>query len=105
MTLSEKFQIPDDVALLYDFVNSLDLRRYVEQGVAHASGDEVATPAQLQAWLQARGLLKRGMRVSPAEHRRALELREALRSFLAAAPTERAAAAAPLWASAARFPL
>ena len=89
MKLSEKFPVPHDVALLYDFVNSVDLRRYVEQGVVHDPGDELATPAQLQDWLQARGLLKRGERVSPAEHRKALELRDALRSFLAAAPAER----------------
>jgi predicted RNA-binding Zn ribbon-like protein len=105
MRLSEKFQIPGDVALLYDFVNSVDLRRYVEQGVAHDPGDELATPTQLQNWLQARGLLKRGLRVSRAEHRDALALRDALRIFLAASPVERPTAAGPLEASAARFPL
>jgi len=104
MRLSEKFQIPGDVALLYDFVNSVDLRRYVEQGVAHDPGDELATPTQLQNWLQARGLLKRGLRVSRAEHRDALALRDALRIFLAASPVERPSAAGPLEASA-RFPL
>ena len=105
MKLSEKFPVPGDVALLYDFVNSVDLRRYVEQGVAHDPGDELATPAQLQSWLQARGLLKRGRRVSRAEHREALELRNALRIFLAAAPPGRASAMGPLTASATRFPL
>ncbi len=105
MKLSEKFQVPGDVALLYDFVNSVDLRRYVEQGVAHDPGDELATPTQLQNWLQARSLLKRGVRVSQAEHREALALRDALRIFLAAAPAERTSAAGPLEASAARFPL
>jgi predicted RNA-binding Zn ribbon-like protein len=105
MRLSEKFQVPGDVALLYDFVNSVDLRRYVEQGVAHDPGDEFATPAQLQSWLQARGLLKRGARVSRAERRDALELRDALRLFLAAAPAGRGSAMGPLTASATRFPL
>jgi predicted RNA-binding Zn ribbon-like protein len=105
MKLSEKFQVPDDVALLYDFANSLDLRRYLEQGIAHTPGDELATPTQLQNWLQARGLLKRAARISGAEHREALELRDALRIFLAAAPAERASAVGPLAASAARFPL
>jgi predicted RNA-binding Zn ribbon-like protein len=105
MRLSEKFQVPRDVALLYDFVNSVDQRRYVEQGVVHDPGDELATSAQLQNWLQARGLLKRGIRVSPGEHRKALELREALRNFLAVAPAERSSAAALLESSAARFPL
>src|SRR6185369_15505539 len=77
----------------------------VEQGVAHAPGDELATSAQLQTWLQARGLLKRGFRVSPAEQREALALRDALRTFLAAAPMERASVTGPLKALAARFPL
>ena len=105
MRLSEKFPVPGDVALLYDFVNSIDLRQYVERGVAHAPGDELATPAQLQKWLQARGLLKRGAKVSQAEHREALELRDALRMFLSAAPADRASAAGPIEALAARFPL
>jgi hypothetical protein len=51
--LSEKLAIPSDLALLYDFVNSLDLRRldprrYVEQGTAHDPSDGLATPAQLR---------------------------------------------------------
>jgi predicted RNA-binding Zn ribbon-like protein len=104
--LSEKFPVPAEVALLYDFVNSIDLRRYVEQGVAHEPRDELATPAQLQKWLQARGLLRRGAKVSQAEHREALELRDALRIFLSATPAERASTtASPLEALATRFPL
>jgi predicted RNA-binding Zn ribbon-like protein len=105
MRLSEKFQVPGDVALLYDFVNSLDVRRYVEQGAAHDPSDELNTPEQMEVWLRARGLLKRGARVSPAEHREALGLRHALRNFLAAAPADRFDAAGPLAASAGRFPL
>jgi len=105
MRLSDKFPVPDDVALLYDFVNSIDLRRYVEHGATHEPGDELATPAQLQKWLQARGLLKRSLEVSRTEHREALELRDALRRLLAATPAERVAAAGPLEALAARFPL
>jgi predicted RNA-binding Zn ribbon-like protein len=105
MKLSEKFQVPRDAALLYDFVNSLDMRRYVEQGAAHDPSDELNTPEQMEVWLRARGLLKRGARVPPAEHREALALRHALRTFLAAAPADRFAAAGPLAASAGRFPL
>jgi hypothetical protein len=33
--LSEKYTDPPGLALLYDFVNSLDQRRYIENGVAH----------------------------------------------------------------------
>lgn len=105
MRLSEKFPVPGDVALLYDFVNSIDLRRYAERGVAHEPHNDLATPAQLQSWLLARGLLKRGAKISQAEHREALELREALRIFLSAMPGERASAAGPIEALAARFPL
>jgi predicted RNA-binding Zn ribbon-like protein len=105
MKLSDKFPVPDDVALLYDFVNSIDLRRYVEHGAPHEPSDELATPAQLQKWLQVRGLLKRGLEVSRTEHREAVEFRDALRSLLAATPAERVTAAGPLEALAARFPL
>jgi predicted RNA-binding Zn ribbon-like protein len=105
MRHSEKFPVPGDIALLYDFVNSVDLRRYVEQGVTHEPGDELETPAQLEKWLQARGLLKSGTRISQAEHREALELRTALRRFLSSSPTQQSVAAIELERSAARFPL
>lgn len=105
MKWSDKFGIPGDVALLYDFANSLDLRRYVEHGAAHDPGDELATPAQLEDWLRTRGLLKKGARVSRAEHREVLQLREALRTFLAGAPADRTSSVAPLAVAAARFPL
>src|SRR4051794_34437783 len=105
MRWSEKFGIPRDVALLYDFANSLDPRRYVERGVTHDPGDELATPAQLKDWLQTRGLLKKGGDVSRAEHRGALQLRDALRTFFAASPADRMPTVGPLAVAAARFPL
>jgi predicted RNA-binding Zn ribbon-like protein len=108
MGLSEKFAVPREIALLYDFANSIDLRRYMEQGVTHAPGDELATMAQLNAWLRARALLDEGVRLDAEDHRNALELREALRSFLQLAPADRAGsggAAERLNAAAAHFPL
>ena len=105
MSWSEKFGVQGDLALLYDFANSLDLRRYVEHGAAHDPGDELATPAQLEDWLRARGLLKKGAQVSRVEHREALQLRDALRTFLAASPADRTSTVGPLAVSAARFPL
>ena len=102
---SEKFGVQGDIALLYDFANSLDLRRYVERGAAHDPGDELATPAQLKDWLRTRGLLENGAGVSPAEHREALQLRDGLRTFLAAPPADRTSTVGPLAVSAARFPL
>lgn len=108
MHLSDKFPVPGEIALLYDFVNSLDLRHYVEQGETHVPGDELATTAQLESWLRARGLLARGARLGTEDHRSALELREALRAFLRLAPADRAGktvAAVRLNAAAANFPL
>ena len=108
MRLSEKFPVPGEIALLYDFVNSIDLRRYVEQGIAHSAGDELATAPELEAWLRDRGLLRRGAHIEAHDHRDALDLREALRSFLLIAPADRradAAAGARLNTAAARFPL
>jgi predicted RNA-binding Zn ribbon-like protein len=108
MLPSEKFSVPGDIALLYDFVNSLDLRRYVEQGVPHVATDELATTAQLKAWLSARALSGKGTRLGEDDHRRALALREALRSFIQLAPADRgvdAAAAARLSTEAVNFPL
>lgn len=108
MRPSEKFPVPGEIALLYDFVNSLDQRRYVEQGIAHSAGDELATGAEFEAWLRGRGLLGSGVHLEAQDHRDALDLREALRSFLLIAPADRladAAASARLNTAAARFPL
>jgi len=91
MKLSDKFSVPADVTLLYDFVNSLDRRRYVEQGVAHTISDELATPAQLEVWLRARDLLDPHAPPISDDHQDALALRAALRSFLELAPSDRAA--------------
>ena len=105
MKLSEKFAIPSDLALLYDFVNSLDVRRYVERGAAHDPSDQLATPAQLRDWLQTRGLLEGGIDVTEAEHREALRLREALRNFVAVPPQACSSAGGALVTSARGFPL
>jgi predicted RNA-binding Zn ribbon-like protein len=67
-------QAPGDLATLQAFVNTLD----IEQGT-----DELATPASLDGWLRAAGLL-----ASPADPARprdlatAVDLREALRGIL-----------------------
>ena len=108
MQLSDKFSVPGDIALLYDFVNSLDLRRYVEQGVAHVACDELATTAQMGVWLSARELLRESVQLGEDNHRSVLALREALRSFIQLAPIDRKVdvpAAARLNALAVNFPL
>jgi predicted RNA-binding Zn ribbon-like protein len=108
MKPSEKFTVPSELALLYDFVNSLDRRRYVESGVAHAGSDAFETPRALEAWLRERGLLPRGEHVDAGAHRAALELRHTLRDFLASPPEHRPqakAAARQLTAASRKFPL
>lgn len=108
MRLSQKYAVPPELALLYDFVNSLDLRRYVEKGIAHTGGDEIETPRMLDAWMCARGLLRRGEHVNAGDHRAALELRKALREFLLIPPENRRQAkeaACQLSAVSRRFPV
>lgn len=108
MKLSEKYAVPPELALLYDFVNSLDRRRYVENGVAHAGGDEIETPRQLEAWMRERGVLHRRQHVNVDNHRAALELRKTLRDFLLNSPEHRHQAndaARQLTAASRKFPL
>lgn len=108
MRLAQRYDVPEELALLYEFVNTLDCRRYVEGGAAHAGGDELATPRDLESWMRARGLLRAGEHVDAAQHRRALELRDALRGFLQLPPGDRprnAGAARRLTALSRGFPL
>jgi predicted RNA-binding Zn ribbon-like protein len=105
MRLSEKFDVPDELALLYDFVNSIDLRTYVEAGVAHEQEDELRTVAQLESWMRTHDLA--GSASGPT-HQQVLRLREALRAFLAVVPEDRASArseTAALNSASAAFPL
>jgi predicted RNA-binding Zn ribbon-like protein len=108
MTLSGTYAVPPELGLLYDFLNTLDQRRYVENGVAHAGGDEIPTPGMLEAWMRERGLLRRGEKVDAGDHRAALDLRKTLRDFLLNPPEERPqakAAARQLTAASRKFPL
>jgi predicted RNA-binding Zn ribbon-like protein len=99
--------VPSEFALLYEFANSLDLRRFVEGGAPHRAGDKLATVEALEAWMRGRRLLEKGVRLSRNDHEKTLELRGALRSFLQLAPLSRHAGAdvARLNATAANFPL
>jgi predicted RNA-binding Zn ribbon-like protein len=95
MRLAKKFSIPQKLALLYEFLNSADLRTYVEQGEQHVPSDELETPAQSERWMRERGLLKRRESITAADHRLALELRSALRSYVQLAPDSRDGAGKP----------
>ncbi|MDB6103157.1 MAG: hypothetical protein JWO52_3156 [Gammaproteobacteria bacterium] len=89
--LSKKFLVPAELALLYEFVNSLDLRQYAEKGKQHEGHDELGTAGQLEEWMRERGLLDARVHVSAQAHRMALELRAAIRDYLQVAPEDRSA--------------
>lgn len=65
--------LPEDVALLRDFVNTLDVEKLV---------DEVPSPEALAGWFRARGLLAASDTVSPDAFTAAIQAREALRAVL-----------------------
>jgi predicted RNA-binding Zn ribbon-like protein len=106
MRFSRKNPVPAEFELLYEFMNSLDLRSYIEHGVQHEGGDQLATLDQLELWMHRRGLLTTHEHLDDEAHRKALELRDALRSLIQLSPTERKGDAAALVnAAAANFPL
>jgi len=86
---SRKFQVPDELANLYDFANTLDRRHFVHHGVAHVPGDELGSAWELAAWLSSRGLSGRGGTITPAMLQVALELRSVIRTYLASEPAAR----------------
>ena len=79
---SRKFQVPDTLANLYDFANTLDLRHFTHHGVEHPQGDELKAPQDLASWMVARGMLQAGTKITPAMFETALGLRTALRDYL-----------------------
>ena len=91
MKLSKKFLVPAELALLYDFVNSLDLRQYTEKGKQHEGHDELVTASRLEEWMRERRLLGARSHVSAPAHRLALRLRAAIRDYLQLAPQDRSA--------------
>jgi predicted RNA-binding Zn ribbon-like protein len=108
MRLSKKYLVPSEVALLYEFVNTLDLRQYVEKGAPHFVSDELATPQNFEIWLRDRRLLNKDAGLGQHDHRDALELREGLRSFVELDIADRATETSVterLNAAIAKFPL
>lgn len=85
---SRKFRVPDDLAHLYDFANTLDLRRFVHHGVQHPQSDELASAADLAAWMSERKLGPGG-KITPAMFDIALQLRSSVRDYLQCDPVER----------------
>src|SRR5438105_555230 len=86
---SRQFQVPDALANLYDFANTLDLRRFTHHGVPHQEHDELASADDLAAWMAQRKLLPAPAKVTPAAFETALGLRARLRDYLQHDPAER----------------
>ena len=68
-------EAPGKLRFVGEFVNTLDL---------DDDSDGLARPADLAAWLAERGLARPDLEVGPADLKRAVELREALRAALLA---------------------
>jgi predicted RNA-binding Zn ribbon-like protein len=86
---SRKFKVPDELANLYDFANSLDVRHFTHHGVQHVQSDELEGPRELGAWMSQRGLLLSGTRITSAMFDTALQLRASVRTYLEIDPAER----------------
>jgi predicted RNA-binding Zn ribbon-like protein len=87
--LSRQFKVPDELANLYDFANTLDVRHFTHHGVQHPQSDELASAREFAAWMRQRGLLLADARISPAMLATAVELRHLIRDYLQRDPPER----------------
>ena len=86
---SKKFNVPDELANLYDFANTLDVRHFTHHGVPHPQGDELTDAKALASWMSGRGLSPTSAKVTPAMLATALELRTLVRDYLQCDPLER----------------
>jgi predicted RNA-binding Zn ribbon-like protein len=86
---SKQFQVPDQLAHLYDFANSLDVRHFTHHGVQHVQGDELCGPRELAAWMSQQGLSDGGTKITAAMFDSALQLRAGIRAYLECDPAER----------------
>jgi predicted RNA-binding Zn ribbon-like protein len=86
---SRKFKVPDELANLYDFANSLDVRHFKHHGVQRVQSDELGGARELGAWMSQRGLLWSGARITAAMFDTALQLRSSVRTYLEINPAER----------------
>ena len=85
---SRQFKVPDELANLYDFANTLDIRHFTHHGVPHPQGDELTNARELAAWMSQRGLSP-SIRITPAMLATAIELRTLVRDYLQCDPLER----------------
>jgi len=74
-TASDSKTAPGELATVQDFINTLD--------VVPRNEEELTDPAALRDWLVQHRLLDRSARLTPADLRHAVSIREALRDLLA----------------------
>jgi predicted RNA-binding Zn ribbon-like protein len=86
---SRRFHVPDELANLYDFANTLDLRHFTHHGVQHQQADELTDASAFGEWMRARGLSSRGAVSSQKSFADALRLRGSIRDYLKWDPAER----------------
>ena len=79
---SRKFHVPDELANLYDFANTLDLRHFVHHGMQHEQAEGLGNPSALGDWMKERGLVERSGVPSQKAFDSALRLRGAIRDYL-----------------------
>jgi predicted RNA-binding Zn ribbon-like protein len=91
---SRKFQVPDALANVYDFANTLDLRHFTHHGVQHEQAEELGNAAALSDWMKARSLAPRGATPTQKGFEQALRMRGAIRDYLKCEPAERHSKAA-----------
>src|SRR5215475_15112385 len=104
---SRRFQVPDSLASLYDFANTLDMRHFSHRGVPHRQDDELKSADDLALWMAQRKLARPDAKITPMMFEAALGLRASLRYYLQHDPAERRSKSATraLNAAIAFFPL
>ena len=86
---SKQFGVPDQLANLYDFANTLDLRHFTHHGVVHPQDDDLKGAKELGVWMSQRGLSFTSARITSAMLDTAIELRTCVRNFLQCDPAGR----------------
>jgi predicted RNA-binding Zn ribbon-like protein len=87
--LARQFKVPTELANVYEFANSLDLRSFTHNRVRHATGDELENGQGLAAWMATRGLIKPGTAISSSLFDTTIQLRSGVRALIECDPAER----------------
>jgi len=88
-TQSRRFQVPDALANLYDFANTLDMRHFTHPAVPPRQDDELKSADDLVAGMAQRKLARPDSKITPAMFETALALRSRLRDYLQREPVKR----------------